>query len=173
MNIDQSLRKQRRMKKSRQQEDEEQSSGDGVTLDLDRLGREKTRVEIGAATRVRRREPTKRPGKLDKPREIAPSSRRGKITKYALRICKHMNCSQSDREREGEERRSEDVHTKKKQEEEWMRAGISCGWTVTTAETMASIRDRKAIAKELEKRRDEGGEVSDLLCFAPKKMEIN
>lgn len=65
-------------------------------------------MEIGAATRVRRREPTKRPGKLDKPREIAPSSRRGKITKYALRICKHMNCSQSDREREGVERRGEE-----------------------------------------------------------------
>lgn len=58
------------------------------TLDLERLGKEKIRVETGAPTRVRRSEPTKRPGRLLNPREIAPSSRSGRITKYALKICK-------------------------------------------------------------------------------------
>ena len=54
---------------------------------LERLGNEKTRVERGAATKVRANEPKKRPGKFDNPNDMAPSSRNGRTTKYALNIC--------------------------------------------------------------------------------------
>ena len=53
---------------------------------LERLGREKMRVERGAAIKVSTKDPTKRPGRLDRPKEIAPSSRKGSTTKYALKI---------------------------------------------------------------------------------------
>lgn len=57
------------------------------TLPLERLGNEKIRVETGAAIRVSNKDPTNRPGRFDNPREIAPSSRSGSTTKYALKIC--------------------------------------------------------------------------------------
>lgn len=57
------------------------------TLGRERLGSEKTRVESGAASNVRNKEPTKSSGRLANPSEIAPSSRNGIITKYALSIC--------------------------------------------------------------------------------------
>jgi hypothetical protein len=44
-------------------------------------GREKAREATGAATRVRRREPAKRPGREERPREMAPSSRSGSTAK--------------------------------------------------------------------------------------------
>jgi hypothetical protein len=56
------------------------------TLDLDKLGKEKMKVERGAAMRVRNNDPTKRPGSFDNPSDIAPSSRSGRTTKYALNI---------------------------------------------------------------------------------------
>jgi hypothetical protein len=56
-------------------------------LFLERLGREKTSDENGAATTVSNNEPINRPGRFDSPNEIAPSSRNGKTTKYALKIC--------------------------------------------------------------------------------------
>jgi hypothetical protein len=55
-------------------------------LDLDKLGKEKMKVERGAAMRVRNNDPTKRPGSFDNPSDIAPSSRSGRTTKYALNI---------------------------------------------------------------------------------------
>lgn len=58
------------------------------TFPLERFGIEKTRVETGAATKVRSNDPTKRPGRFPSPNEIAPSSRNGSTTKYALKICK-------------------------------------------------------------------------------------
>lgn len=42
------------------------------------------RVERGAAINVSIKDPTKSPGILPIPKEIAPSSRNGKTTKYAL-----------------------------------------------------------------------------------------
>lgn len=53
---------------------------------MDKLGKEKIKVETGAAIRVRNRDPTNRTGSFDKPSDIAPSSRRGRTTKYALNI---------------------------------------------------------------------------------------
>lgn len=53
---------------------------------LERLGKENIRVETGAAIKVRINDPTNRPGSFDKPSEIAPSSRKGSTTKYALKI---------------------------------------------------------------------------------------
>lgn len=53
-------------------------------LALGRLGNEKMRVERGAAINVSIKDPTKSPGILPIPKEIAPSSRNGKTTKYAL-----------------------------------------------------------------------------------------
>jgi hypothetical protein len=50
-------------------------------LFLERLGREKTSDENGAATTVSNNEPINRPGRFDSPNEIAPSSRKGKTTK--------------------------------------------------------------------------------------------
>jgi len=58
-----------------------------VTLPLERLGRENMREEKGAAMRVSTRDPTNRPGRFDNPNEMAPSSRNGRTTKYALKIC--------------------------------------------------------------------------------------
>lgn len=57
----------------------------GITFDLDKLGREKINVEIGAAIKVRTREPTNKLGRLLSPSDSAPSSLSGKITKYALK----------------------------------------------------------------------------------------
>lgn len=54
---------------------------------FERLGRENMRDETGAAMRVSTKEPTNRPGRFDKPNEMAPSSRNGRTTKYALKIC--------------------------------------------------------------------------------------
>lgn len=51
------------------------------TLPLERLGNEKMWEETGAAIKVNTKDPTKRLGKFDKPREIAPSSRNGSTTK--------------------------------------------------------------------------------------------
>lgn len=59
-----------------------------MTLFLERLGREKTIDENGAAMTVSNNEPTNRPGRFDRPNEMAPSSRKGRTTKYALKICK-------------------------------------------------------------------------------------
>lgn len=56
-------------------------------MPLERLGNEKMRVEMGAATKVRAKDPRNSPGRFDKPKEIAPSSRNGSTTKYALKIC--------------------------------------------------------------------------------------
>lgn len=42
--------------------------------------------------------------------------------------------------------RERKIGTKKKQEEEWSNAGISCGSTVTIAETTASNRNLLAIS---------------------------
>lgn len=53
-------------------------------LGLERLGDEKMSVARGAAINVNIKEPTKRPGRLLIPKEMAPSSRKGKTTKYAL-----------------------------------------------------------------------------------------
>ena len=57
------------------------------TLALGRFGNEKRSVETGAAIKVRTKDPTKRPGRFDRPKDIAPSSRNGKTIKYALKIC--------------------------------------------------------------------------------------
>lgn len=57
-------------------------------LDLEKLGKEKRRVDKGAAIKVRNKDPIKRAGSFDKPREIAPSSRNGNTTKYALKMKK-------------------------------------------------------------------------------------
>jgi hypothetical protein len=54
---------------------------DGRTLGLGMEGREKAREAMGAAMTVRRREPAKRPGRVSRPREMAPSSRSGSTTK--------------------------------------------------------------------------------------------
>ena len=54
---------------------------DGLTLGLGMEGREKAREAMGAETTVRRREPAKRPGRVSRPREMAPSSRSGSTTK--------------------------------------------------------------------------------------------
>jgi hypothetical protein len=43
------------------------------------------RVERGAAIKVSTKEPTKRPSRFDRPKEMAPSSRNGSTTKYALK----------------------------------------------------------------------------------------
>lgn len=43
-------------------------------------------MERGAAIKVSSKEPTKRPGRFDRPKEMAPSSRNGSNTKYALKI---------------------------------------------------------------------------------------
>uniref|UniRef100_J3N5G5 Uncharacterized protein n=1 Tax=Oryza brachyantha TaxID=4533 RepID=J3N5G5_ORYBR len=48
-------------------------------------GREKAREATGAASRVRRREPAKRPGRVASPREMAPSSRSGSTANGAKR----------------------------------------------------------------------------------------
>ena len=56
-------------------------------MDLEKLGKENRRVDKGAAIKVRNKDPIKRAGSFDKPREIAPSSRNGNTTKYALKIC--------------------------------------------------------------------------------------
>lgn len=56
-------------------------------MDLERLGNEKIKVERGAARSVRSKDPTNKLGRLPKPKEIAPSSRKGRTTKYALNIC--------------------------------------------------------------------------------------
>lgn len=45
------------------------------------------RVERGAAINVKINDPTNSPGRLSIPNEIAPSSRNGKTTKYALNTC--------------------------------------------------------------------------------------
>lgn len=50
-------------------------------MPLGTLGKEKKRVASGAAMEVRSREPMKRLGRFDRPKEIAPSSRRGSTTK--------------------------------------------------------------------------------------------
>lgn len=73
-------------------------------------------METGAAIKVRINDPTNRPGSFDKPSEIAPSSRKGSTTKYALKM-------------------------KKKHEEEWRRAEVSWGCRVTNTEANASKRD--------------------------------
>lgn len=73
------------------------------------------RVVTGAATRVRSKDPTKSPGRFPNPNEIAPSSRNGRTTKYALKI-------------------------KKKEEVEWINAEVSWGLTVTNHEMIGSIR---------------------------------
>lgn len=52
------------------------------------------RVDKGAAIKVRAKDPMKRPGRLDKPRDTAPSSRNGNTTKYALNICSIFSNSQ-------------------------------------------------------------------------------
>lgn len=57
------------------------------TFPLERFGNEKMRVEMGAAIKVRAKDPINRPGRFDNPKEIAPSSRNGRTTKYALKIC--------------------------------------------------------------------------------------
>lgn len=57
-----------------------------TTLALEIVGEEKTRVDKGAAIKVRINDPTKRLGSFDRPSEIAPSSRKGSTTKYALNI---------------------------------------------------------------------------------------
>ena len=57
------------------------------TLPLDKLGNEKSKVERGAAINVRISDPIKSSGRFDNPNEIAPSSRNGSTTKYALKIC--------------------------------------------------------------------------------------
>lgn len=44
-------------------------------------------VVTGAAINVNTNDPIKRPGRLRIPKEIAPSSRNGKTTKYALNAC--------------------------------------------------------------------------------------
>ncbi|KAL6977544.1 hypothetical protein U1Q18_026343 [Sarracenia purpurea var. burkii] len=72
-------------------------------------------VERGAATSVRAKEPTKRPGRFPKPKDIAPSSRNGRTTKKA-----HVE----DRKTKNDEQRE---LTKKKQEEEYSNAEVSCG----------------------------------------------
>ena len=51
------------------------------TLPLERLDKEKMKVERGAAIKVSTKDPTKRPGRFDMPNEIAPSSRKGSTTK--------------------------------------------------------------------------------------------
>lgn len=51
------------------------------TLTLESLGKEKMRVETGAAIKVNSKEPINNPGKLDNPKEIAPSSLNGSTTK--------------------------------------------------------------------------------------------
>lgn len=55
---------------------------------LETLGNEKTNVDTGAATRVSIKDPTKSSGRFDKPKDIAPSSRNGRTTKYALKMKK-------------------------------------------------------------------------------------
>lgn len=60
-------------------------------MPLERLGNEKISVESGAATKVSSKDPTKSPGKLPNPNDMAPSSRKGRTTKYALKICKSEN----------------------------------------------------------------------------------
>lgn len=57
------------------------------TLAFEIIGDEKTRVVRGAAINVKTNDPIKRPGRLLIPNEIAPSSRNGKTTKYALNTC--------------------------------------------------------------------------------------
>lgn len=57
------------------------------TFRLERLGKEKMSVERGTATKVSNKDPTKSPGKFSNPNEMAPSSRKGRTKKYALRIC--------------------------------------------------------------------------------------
>jgi len=56
-------------------------------LFLERLGREKTSDVNGVAMTVSNNEPINNSGRFDSPNEIAPSSRKGKTTKYALKIC--------------------------------------------------------------------------------------
>lgn len=58
-----------------------------ITLFLERLGRENTSDVKGAAMTVSNKEPINRPGRFDSPNEMAPSSRNGRTTKYALKIC--------------------------------------------------------------------------------------
>lgn len=52
-----------------------------LTFPLERLGNEKMSVETGAATSVRAKDPMKSSGRLPKPKDIAPSSRKGSTTK--------------------------------------------------------------------------------------------
>ena len=51
------------------------------TLGLGRLGNEKMSEERGAAMSVSIKDPAKSPGRFPMPKEIAPSSRKGKATK--------------------------------------------------------------------------------------------
>lgn len=65
------------------------------TLGLGRLGKENISVERGAAMSVSINEPRNSPGILPIPNEIAPSSRNGKTTKYALNTYIYITNSQS------------------------------------------------------------------------------
>ena len=59
-------------------------------MDLERLGNENIKVETGAATSVSSKDPTNKLGRFPRPRDIAPSSRKGSTTKYALKIKKKV-----------------------------------------------------------------------------------
>lgn len=53
-------------------------------------------VERGTATKVSTNDPTKSPGRLFRPRDMAPSSRNGRTTKYALNICRKKKWTITD-----------------------------------------------------------------------------
>lgn len=116
-----------------------------LTFPLERLGIEKTRVETGAATNVRSNDPTKRPGRFPSPNEIAPSSRNGSTTKYALKICKVEKLVTHFQQQEFITLLIDDGLTKKNDEVEQINADVSWGWTVTNIDMNDSIRDLSII----------------------------
>ncbi|TVU27350.1 hypothetical protein EJB05_29955, partial [Eragrostis curvula] len=91
------------------------------TLGLGMEGREKAREATGAARTVSTSEPAKRPGRVSRPREMAPSSRSGSTTN-AGRL------------------------TKKKVAAAFSSGGISWGRTATMDATAASVRARRSTA---------------------------
>jgi len=125
---------------------------------------------------VSNNEPINKPGRFDSPNEIAPSSRKGKTTKYALKICKtKLKMLKGSRRRLWKWHSIENWDeklTKKKQKNEWRRAEDSCGYTVTNTDTSASNRDLPIVFLFSDRRQEEEEKSNKFIFFLVSQSQI-